>query len=139
MNGTPATLTEEERDEVCDYLEADSCGGSGNTFAISGSRIRQLSAMANVWVDLPVGDTITPYAGGGLGVSGFEVDGEGKAKFAWQLGAGAAVKVSSAIELTVDYRHREVSKTQVAWDAASGFRVGKLKTDSFTAGLRFRF
>lgn len=139
VNGAPVTLTATDRDDVCDFLEADTCGGTGNTFTIPGSRLRQLSAMANVWVDVPVGGVVTPYAGGGIGISGFEVDGEGKAKFAWQLGAGAAIRVSESIELTADYRHREVSASNVAWDATSGFRVGKLKTDSFTAGLRFRF
>lgn len=139
VNGTPVTLTPADRTEVCDYLEADTCGGSGNSFTISGSRIRQLNAMANVWVDIPVGGFVTPYAGGGIGVAGFEIEGEGKAKFAWQLGAGAAFRLAKAIELTADYRHRETGSTTIAWDAVSGIQVGKFKTDSFTAGLRFRF
>lgn len=139
INGQTVTLTPTDRDDVCDYLEVSSCGGSGNTIAFSGAGIRQVSAMANLWLDLPVGSTITPYAGGGLGIAGFEVDGEGKAKFAWQLGAGAAVKLSDTLSVTADFRHREVSKTAVTYDASSGFTLGKLKTDSFSLGLRMTF
>lgn len=139
LNGTATTLSAAERADVCDYLEADTCGGTGNTFTIPGSRVRQLSAMGNLWLDLPIGGSIVPYAGGGLGISGFEVDGEGKGKFAWQLGAGVAVQLSSAFAITADYRHREVSNTEIAYDNASGFRVSKLKTDSVQVGLRVMF
>lgn len=140
VNGTAVTtLSAADRQDVCDYLEATTCGGSGTTFTIDGSRVRQLSAMANVWADIPVGGVVTPYVGGGVGVAGFEVEGEGKARFAWQLGAGAAFRLSDGIELTADYRHRETGKFTIEWDANSGTRVGKLKTDAFTAGLRFRF
>ena len=137
VNGTAIDLTADDRAELCDYIEA-TCGGSGNTFEISGSRARQLSGFGNLWLDIPVGP-VTPYVGGGLGVSGFEVDGDGKAKFAWQLGAGAALNLSRTIALTVDYRHRQLGRTNIAWDDASGMRVGKLKTDSLSAGVRIYF
>lgn len=139
VNGAATTLSAADRSDVCDYLEATTCGGSGNTFVFDGSRVRQLSAMANLWLDLPVGGSVVPYAGGGVGISGFEVDGEGKGKFAWQLGAGVAVKLSHGVALTADYRHREVAKTRVDFDNVSGFDVGKLKTDTIAAGLRFTF
>lgn len=139
INGSAVTLSPADRVDVCDYLEASSCGGSGNTFVIDGSRVRQLSAMGNLWLDIPVGGTITPYVGGGLGIAGFEVDGEGKGKFAWQLGAGVAVNVSETVAITVDYRHRQVGRTVVEYDSASGFEIDKLKTDAITAGLRFIF
>lgn len=139
VNGSAVTLSAADRVEVCDYLEATSCGGSGNTFVVDGSRVRQLSAMGNVWIDLPIGSGITPYIGGGIGVTGFEVDGEGTGKFAWQLGAGAAVRLSKGVALTLDYRHRSVGAATVEYDTASGFTISKLKTNSFAAGLRFTF
>lgn len=138
-NGSPVTLDAGDRVDVCDYLEAPSCGGSGNTFIIAGSRVRQLSVMGNVWIDLPIGSGITPYVGGGMGITGFEVDGEGTGKFAWQLGAGAAVKLTKGVALTLDYRHRSVGAAQVEYDSASGFTISKLTTNSFAAGLRFTF
>lgn len=139
LNGAPVTLSAADRADVCDYLEAGTCGGSGNTFVIDGSRIRQLSALANIWVDVPVGNVVTPYVGGGVGIAGFEIDGEGKGKFAWQLGAGAAVNLGETVAVTLDYRHRQSSRTNVAYDASSGFNVGKIKTNTFSAGLRFTF
>lgn len=139
LNGSAVTLTPAERTDVCDYLEATACGGSGNTFTVAGSRARQLSAMGNLWLDLPVSAGVVPYVGGGVGISGFEVDGEGKGKLAWQLGAGVAFNVSPGIALTADYRHRQVGATEVPYDSVSGFRVTSLKTDSFQAGFRVKF
>lgn len=136
LNGTAVTLTPAEREEFCDYLEVDSCGGSGATVRVAGSRLRQLNAMGNLWFDIPTGARVTPYVGGGLGASGFELDGEGKVKFAWQIGGGVAFDLSDTVALTADVRHRQVS----GGDIDDGYaRVGKIKTTSFSAGLRFRF
>ena len=136
LNGAPVTLSPSDIADFCDYLEADDCSGSGNTVSVPGSRLRQLNAMANLWLDIPTGAMVTPYVGGGIGVSGFEVDGEGKAKFAWQIGGGVAVAVSEKVSLVADVRHRQVS----GGDIDDGYaRVGKIKTTSFSAGLRFRF
>jgi opacity protein-like surface antigen len=141
LNGSAVTLTPADRSDVCDYLEADACGGSGNTFEFDGSKLRQLSALGNVWVDVPTGSVVTPYVGGGLGVAGFELDGEGKARFAWQLGAGVAFNVSPAAAITLDYRHREAKGATITGDdfEDAGVRVGKIRTNAFTAGVRFRF
>ena len=140
VNGAAVTLDATDRQDVCDYLEATSCGGGGNTITFgSGPRLRQASAMANVWIDLPVGGVVVPYFGGGVGVVGFEMDGEGTGKFAWQAGAGIAFNLSESISLTADFRHREVGGEDFPWDANSGFRVGRIKTNAVSAGLRFRF
>jgi opacity protein-like surface antigen len=64
INGTPVTLTAADRTDVCDYLEVDTCGGSGNTFQVDGGKLRQLSALGNIWVDVPTGSVVTPYIGG---------------------------------------------------------------------------
>lgn len=138
VNGTPVTLDAADADEICDYLEVSSCSVSGNTISYDGGGIRQASAMANIWLDIPVGGTITPYIGAGAGIAGFETDGEGKAKFAWQLGAGVAFNLSETLSITANYRHREVSRTTIEYDEFSGFNVGKIKTDIFTVGIRFK-
>ena len=139
VNGTAVTLSPDLAGDICDYLETDGCAVSGNTIGFDGGRVRQLSALANVWVDLPIGNSITPYVGGGLGVSGFEIDGEGKGRFAWQLGAGVAVPLSDGFDLTLDYRYRQAGRSTIAYDASSGFEIGKVKTNSITAGVRFTF
>ena len=136
INGTAVTLTPAQRAEFCDYLEADTCTGSGATVSVPDSRLRQLNAMGNVWLDIPTGAGVTPYVGGGVGASGFELDGEGKVRFAWQIGGGVAFDLSEKMALTADVRHRQVS----GGDIDDGYaRVGRIKTTSFSAGIRFRF
>ena len=140
VNGAAVKLDAGDVADVCDYLEVSGCALSGNTITIgNGGRVRQLSALANIWLDLPIGSVITPYAGGGVGVTGFEIDGEGKARFGWQLGAGVAVRLNSHIALTVDYRHRQAKGGNLPYDAVSGADVGNIRTNSGSAGLRFTF
>lgn len=141
INGQTATVTPAIRQDVCDYLDSDTCGGSGNTFTSEGDHLRQLSALANVWVDIPTGSIVTPYVGGGAGIAGYEVGDEAKARFAWQLGAGVSVDVSPSVAITLDYRRRQVNGTTIVDEdfQNAGVTIGKVKTDIATAGLRFRF
>src|SRR5690606_36878181 len=87
VNGEPVSLSEPQRAGVCQYLLAPDCGGSGNTFVVEGSRVRQLTGMVNAWADLPLGPVV-PYVGGGIGIAVVELAGERSTNFAWQLGAG---------------------------------------------------
>lgn len=139
INGSPVTLDAGDIADLCDYLEADGCAGTGNAISLDGSRLRQLSAIGSLWIDLPVGKSVTPYVGAGAGVSGFETDGEGKARFAWQLGAGVAFNVTEATAITIDYRYRQANGTRIDFDGNSGFDIGKLKTNGISAGVRFTF
>ena len=140
LNGTAVTLSAGNAGDVCDYLEVGTCSVSGNTVSFNnGGGVRQMSALANIWVDLPIGKTFTPYVGGGVGVAGFELDGEGKAGFAWQVGAGVAVHVAKHIAIIADFRHRDANGARLPYDAVSGFSVGRMRTNSFSAGLRFTF
>lgn len=139
LNGTPVTLDAGDIADICDYLEATPCSGSGNSIAFEGGKVRRASGLASLWFDFPIGSSITPYVGGGAGIAGFEVDGEGKAGFAWQLGAGAAINVASGVAITLDYRFRNANGAQIAYDANSGFDIGRQKSQSFATGLRFTF
>jgi opacity protein-like surface antigen len=140
VNGQTVTLTPDDAAEICDFLETDNCSVSGNTIATEG-RLRQLSAMANLWVDLPIGGSVTPYAGGGLGLTGYEIDGEGDARFSWQIGAGVAVNVSSTVVLSADLRHRRASGVVITDEEFPDFstEIGNVSTTTISAGLRFRF
>ena len=139
LNGQPVTIDSADVADICDYLEVGGCSASGNSISFDGGRVRRLSAMASGWVDLPIGSVVTPYVGGGLGMSGFEIDGEGKARFAWQLGAGVAASVSETVAVTLDFRHRQANGTTIEYDALSGFDIGRLKSNSIAAGVRFTF
>ncbi len=143
LNGTAVTtISPPDGADLCDYLEVDNCTISGNKVSFSnGGKVRQLSALVNIWLDLPIGDTVTPYIGGGVGVGGFEIEGEGKASFAFQVGAGVAFSLSPKVALTVDFRHREINGARFTDAAAPSFAldVGKLKTNSVSAGIRIKF
>lgn len=140
INNQAVSITPALRQDVCDYLETTSCAGSGNSFAYGDDHLRQLSALANVWVDIPTGSIVTPYVGGGAGIGGYELGGEGKARFAWQLGAGVSVDINRSVALTVDYRRRQTNGATITDGSPDeGLTIGKVKTNTVAAGLRFRF
>src|SRR3546814_20477105 len=71
--------------------------------------------MANVTYDIPLGgNTFKHYVGVGLGAVGSHLkalgEDDGSVRFAWQLRAGAAVKVTKGIDLTADYTYRQTGR-----------------------------
>ncbi len=148
VNGTavPANAVQDFVNEgidtdVIDLSDATDIKVDNNTISYgNGPRIRRLSAMANLWLDLPVNlGGIQPYVGGGIGMQGSEVQGEGKVSFAWQLGAGASLPVTSSIAITADYRHREQAGYTLSDSGYEYARIGKAKSNSFALGLRVTF
>lgn len=139
VNGSAVTLDPSDGAFACSYLTDANCTASGNTLTFDGPKLRQLSALANVWIDIPTGMAIEPYVGGGIGIAGFEIEGEGKDAFAWQLGGGAAYKLNEHVAVTADVRYRESDAGTVAFDAVSGVDVGKIKTWTYGLGLRYTF
>lgn len=138
FGGTTTTIGDISAD-ACTYLGDPSCTVSGNTLNFNGGDLRQLAVMGNVWVDLPIGGRIEPYVGGGVGVLGLESDGEGKTAFAWQVGAGAAFKLTDNLALTADVRHREASDIKIDFGGGEGVNFGKVKSTSYGVGLRLSF
>ncbi|MDR2857599.1 MAG: outer membrane beta-barrel protein [Novosphingobium sp.] len=126
---------------VIDLTDATNVKVNGNTVTYdNGAKLRRLSALANLWLDIPVGGSgISPYVGGGLGIQGSEIEGEGKATFAWQLGAGVAIPVGSSFAITADYRYRQQSGYTLNEDGFVYARIGKAKSSSFQLGLRAYF
>lgn len=142
VNGTAVTsIGAADAAAFCTYAEFTGCSVDGTTLRFDGGRVRQASGLFNLWLDLPLSSRAAVHAGGGAGIGGFEVDGEGEARFAWQLGAGAALYLSSAVAITADYRHRRINGATFT-DADFpdyALRVGKLKSDTASLGLRFTF
>lgn len=124
-----------------DYLDLpEDVDFDGNSIALgnNGGKIRRLSAMANVWVDIPVSG-FTPYVGGGLGIQGLEYDGEGKGTFTWQLGAGVSVPVNENIAVSADYRYRQQKGFSLKDEGFEYLRVGTAKSSSLFVSLRANF
>src|SRR3546814_2249489 len=125
LNG-PAITAEDLSDVVeglgeLDIISVDDLDGvdiNGTTIsATNGSvaKLRQLAVMANVTYDIPLGgNTFKPYVGVGLGAVGSHLkalgEDDGSVRFAWQLRAGAAVKVTMDIALTADYPNPQTGR-----------------------------
>lgn len=140
INGSAVTLGASDASDFCDYTEYTDCVSNGNSIEFKGgTKLRQLNALANLWYDIPTGGRLEPYLGGGIGIAGFKIDGEGKSRFAWQIGAGVAYKLSPHFALTADFRHRQAAKLEDAYDDGSGFQVGRVKTTSYGLGIRATF
>lgn len=106
--------------------------------------LRQLSAMANAWFDIPLGQGFEPYIGGGVGITdvsltGLGGDSDSETLFTWQLGAGVAIPLSEKLKLTLDYRHRETERPDFGSTTTEGIASDRIKTDAGFAGLRFYF
>lgn len=125
--------------DACLYLGLTACSFTGNAVTMENTHLRQLSGMANVWVDIPLEAPIEPYLGGGIGIMGLEVDGEGKSVFAWQVGAGLAYKLSDTIAITADFRHRESDAIEIDFGGGEGVNFDKVKSNTYGVGLRVNF
>lgn len=139
VNGSPVTLSSEDAGAVCGFIDADNCSVSGNTVAFDGEKLRQFSAMGNVWVDIPVGGKFEPYVGGGIGIAVFDIADEAKSSFAWQIGAGVAYHLTDHVAVTADVRHRQADSIAIAFDETSGINFGRVKTWNYGLGLRYTF
>src|SRR3546814_8604405 len=76
--------------------------------------------------------TFKPYVGVGLGAVGSHLkalgEDDGSVRFAWQLRAGAAVKVTKGIDLTADYTYRQTGSGKLNFgDEDVEYRLGKTK------------
>lgn len=151
LNGTAITASNAE-DLAGDELDFEDDDGNEiatldgtNVRATKGSlgRLRQLGIMANVFYDFPLG-AVEPYVGVGAGAVGTHLktfgEDDGNVRFAWQLMAGAAFRLSESVMLTADYSYRQANKGKLKFgDDEETYRLGKTKAQFISAGLRFNF
>jgi opacity protein-like surface antigen len=111
-----------------------------------------LFLLANLWIDVPLGDMVRPYIGGGVGVGRLDVDvsttGGGELiddadwGFAYQLGAGIGFGITPNIAVDVGYRFKAINNLELDATAPSGtaFDVdADYKSHNVLLGLRFGF
>jgi opacity protein-like surface antigen len=97
----------------------------GNQTFRSNSHSHEVSAhsiMANAFVDFHTDTTLTPYAGGGFGLSYLnnKVNSNSNSdsaksnrwNFAWNLGGGVAWSLNESLALDLGYRYMDLGKTQ---------------------------
>ena len=145
--------SENDADKI-HYSAAD--GRSGNFDAAGNFEI--LTFMANLWYDVPLGEALTPYVGGGAGIAVVDADpgyahdqfynpvfDSSEVAFAFQVGAGLKWHVSDNIALDVGYRLRGIDGP--TFDAAetdpnndtSNYHADWMWSHNLIAGVSFGF
>jgi opacity protein-like surface antigen len=105
-------------------------------------------ALANLWIDLPVGDVLRPYVGGGIGfgrlnaeldtTGGSEVVDDSDWGFAYQLGAGVAFDFAENIAFDVGYRFKGIANADLETTGGSEGEVD-YHSHNIIAGVRIGF
>ena len=110
-----------------------------------------LFVLANLWIDLPVGEVIKPYVGGGVGLGRLDADFSTAAgtvgvddsdwALAYQLGAGVGFALSSNITIDAGYRYKVIHDAELeAAGTAGAFDISTdYKSHNILLGLRFGF
>ncbi|MGH6874292.1 MAG: outer membrane protein [Aestuariivirgaceae bacterium] len=124
--------------------------GSPTTLSQEGE-VDALFVLANLWVDVPVGEVIRPYIGGGVGIGRLDVDinttGGGDSiiddsdwGFAYQLGAGIAFDVTPNMVIDVGYRFKAINaelKVEDDYFFSSTDTDADYRSHNVLLGLRF--
>lgn len=135
---------------------------SHDTFDLDGEE-DALFVLANLWIDLPIGEVIRPYIGGGIGFGRVDVDVDAMITggstsytliddadwgFAYQLGAGVAFDITPNMAIDVGYRYKRINNAELELDAditdfllfGEGEEIEKdYKSHNVLVGLRFHF
>jgi opacity protein-like surface antigen len=110
-----------------------------------------LFLLANLWVDLPVGEVIRPYIGGGVGLGRLDVDFSTTAgsvgvddsdwALAYQLGAGIDFNLSANISIDAGYQYKVIHDAELEAAGTTGaFDIHTdYKSHNILLGLRFGF
>ncbi len=93
-----------------------------------GAMTDRWTVMTNLWIDKSVSENFEIYAGGGIGVSIFEMnatDGivtarRNDADFSYMLGTGVTCKLLSNVELDFGYRYTDLGKANSSLSLVGG-------------------
>jgi opacity protein-like surface antigen len=118
--------------------------------------VNALFALANLWVDIPIGTFFQPYAGGGIGFGRLDIDVDANGHygdfdlfddddwgFAWQVGFGAAFVMSDNIGIDIGYRYKRINNIEFGQDFFENVDVDDVDIDysshNIIAGIRIGF
>jgi opacity protein-like surface antigen len=91
---------------------------ASTTLSLEGD-VNAMFVLANLWIDVPVGEVVRPYIGGGVGVGRLDADisttggdsiiDDADWGFAYQLGAGLAFDLTPNLAVDVGYRFKAIN------------------------------
>lgn len=142
--------------------EIEESGSSAGVSASMEGDVSALTGMASLYADAPkLLDMVTPYVGGGIGVSRnsvddldistggatiVSIDGDSKTSFAWQVGAGLGVDVAPNWIVDLGYRYVDLGEVQTGdtvtvggVSATGGRSTGDLTAHEIQLGVRYQF
>lgn len=111
---------------------------SGGTLSVNGD-ITSLAVMGNLLVDLPLGESLQPFLGAGMGLANVEANITGilneddDTVFAYQAIAGIGFPLTHVTTLDLQYRYFATA------DPNFGGSETEYQTHNFFAGLRFDY
>jgi opacity protein-like surface antigen len=91
--------------------EISTSGGFVTTTTNASGDVDVFFVLGNFWVDVPVGETFSPYIGAGLGIGFIDFVGEGASGLAYQLGSGVFVLTPSLV-LDIGYRFKGINDAE---------------------------
>ncbi len=120
------------------------------------SKIRSLVGMVNAYFDLPTIAGFTPYVGGGAGAARSELgsttfsgggtqvtlNGVTQTNFAWQVGAGVAIRILPTIALDIGYHYLDAGSLKGSTGVVFGNTLqpsARLRANEVQAGIRIGF
>ncbi|WP_162530516.1 outer membrane protein [Rhodovastum atsumiense] len=112
--------------------------------------------MANAWIDIPTGRSVTPYVGGGIGVaflnhaSTFSLDSQGEVEsfsnarnatnFAWSVGAGISWATTPHITFDLGYRYIDAGDSTIGTGGSEPLHAHiHAASHDLMVGLRYGF
>jgi opacity protein-like surface antigen len=151
-------------DWTFDYLNSINVSGQGVVFnpacagVVNGcvltyrSTQTRWATLANAYIDIPTGYPVTPYVGGGVGVShvnengsaiypnfaalDWSVAGKSVSRFGWALMSGVAVDVAPHTQMDLGYRFLSLGTASYV-APIGGVSTKALYANEFRLGFRF--
>jgi opacity protein-like surface antigen len=114
--------------------EISTSGGLVTTTTNASGDVDVFFVLGNLWVDVPVGETFSPYIGAGLGIGFIDFVGEGASGLAYQLGSGVSVGVTPSLAVDLGYRFKAINNAEDQDGVAADY-----SSHNILAGVRWGF
>ena len=101
--------------------------------------------MMNLYFDIPVSDTVSPYVmlGGGVSYNHVKLEygdqsvSNHQMNPAWQIGVGVGYKVNQKLFTDLGYRYSDYGHVDIVRENGVDYTLDKIKSHSLTLGLRY--